>query len=652
MFTLGLSGGLDLVHSKFLDSPENYTYDGAAVLLEDGRVVAALGQERVDRIARSNKFPSQAIARCLAVRGIALSDVDHVAYYIDERIADRLLARIAAVRPGAGVLPSARELFARMLTATVGPIDPARLRFVDHRLTHAHCALAQAGTGNSLIYVIDNIGGIFTGRLGERAELDLVASFPPDKALGRLCQAVFPALRLGLFDEHRALALAATGDAARARATLAELYTLLPDGDYVLHLDRVPGALGSYRGEPADLAAALQDAQEAIVLHVLAHHRRVTGHRRLAIAGGMAENPATNGRIARDAGFDAVHVSPVAGDAGCALGAALATWYEAGGKPHGDAPARVDWGPALGTEAEIAGELARWHGLLAYDRVPDPARRAAELLAAGEVIGWVAGRGDLGCHALGTRNAWVDPRLPATRATRALRRADTGRPHAAVVLAEHAGELFEIPAGASLAFQAVMASARAPARTTLPGVCAADGSVRPQSISADGSATRRLVECFHAITGVPVLATTSLNTGSEPVVESLHDAITALLTSDIDHLVAESFVVHRLGPAVRTETAGDLALSLPAYVTVVSTRGLVERQNRTAVHELHTTYDHGPRRRLSPELGDLLARAHGPVAVAELLGRGERDAALITELEALWRDRLIALRPIIRGATV
>src|SRR5262245_54070289 len=131
MFAIGLAGGLDAVHEQSLDTPENYTYDGAAVLLENGAVVAAIEEERLDRIKHSNKFPARAIQFCLQSRGLRLADVDAIAYYVDEGTADALLTRMYLNRPD---FPSvnARALMRMALSRELGvEVDPARLRFYE-----------------------------------------------------------------------------------------------------------------------------------------------------------------------------------------------------------------------------------------------------------------------------------------------------------------------------------------------------------------------------------------------------------------------------------------------------------------------------------------------------------------------------------------
>src|SRR5262245_43466560 len=185
MLTLGISGGLDPVHEARLDSPENFTYDGAAVLAEDGVVVAAVEEARVDRIDRSNKFPTAAIRFCLEERGARPEDLDRIAYYVHEEAANQLLARVYLAMPEIQPRLDARRLFAATLGRELGSaIDPGRLCFFQHKLTHAAGAMAQSGFDDALILILDNSGGLFLGRReeGGATTLEEIVAMPPVKS--------------------------------------------------------------------------------------------------------------------------------------------------------------------------------------------------------------------------------------------------------------------------------------------------------------------------------------------------------------------------------------------------------------------------------------------------------------------------------------
>src|SRR5262245_13783384 len=211
MLTLGLAGGLDPVHEARLDSPDNFTYDGAAVLAEDGTVVAAIEEARVDRITRSNKFPTAAIRFCLEERGVRPEDLDRIAYYAHEESASQMLARLYISMPEIQPRLDARGL----LAATLGrelrtAIDPGRLSFFQHKLCHAAGAIAQSGFDDALILILDNSGGLFAGRREESGAIALeeLVAMPPGKSTTRMSQILFPFLGLGLLDLQQSVAMA------------------------------------------------------------------------------------------------------------------------------------------------------------------------------------------------------------------------------------------------------------------------------------------------------------------------------------------------------------------------------------------------------------------------------------------------------------
>jgi carbamoyltransferase len=391
MLTLGLAGGLDPVYDNFLDSPDNYTYDGAAVLVKDGKVIAAIEEERLDRIKRSNKFPLQAIQFCLEAGGIGARDLDRIAYYVDERDANALLSHLYLHRPDIEPKLDARSLFAAMLGRGLGvEVDAAKLRFYPHCLMHGIGVMDQSGFEESLVLVIDEVGGMFRGQREKNGSVRLypIADLPPAKSLGRFWGALFPFFGYGNFDEYKVMMLAPYGDPDTYQEPVGNLYDLLPNGDYLFHLDRVRALIGKIEPrrrdqEPAqahrDLAASLQAALERIVLHVVRHHREATGQRNLCIAGGMAENSVTNGKVLQSNLFDRVFVHPAAYDAGCALGAALAASYEQPARPR-VCRSQVYWGVDVGEDTRIAKELGNWSGPLTSERVPNVADYTARLI--------------------------------------------------------------------------------------------------------------------------------------------------------------------------------------------------------------------------------------------------------------------------------
>jgi carbamoyltransferase len=663
MFTLGLAGGLDAVHEQRLDTPENYTYDGAAVLLEDGVVVAAIEEERLDRIKHSNKFPVRAIRFCLESRGLSLTDLSSIAYYVDEAAADALLTRMYLTRPEFPCRMRARTLMHATLGAALsGDFDSAKLRFYEHRLTHAACAMHQSGFEASLVFVIDNAGGLYAGRRGPEGavSMETLVLTPPAKALQKLCHAILPFLGLGLFEEYKALALAALGDGKIFKAEVGGLYELLPGGEYRLHLDRVPALIAAIEPPRSgaelhqrhyDLAASLQRAMEEIVLHILKHYQAVTGLRHLCVAGGMAENVETNSALLYSGLFDEVFVHPAAYDSGCALGAALLASQDDGRPAPQTRVQGVRWGSSLASRSAIDTELRRWSGFLRAEHNNDAVHRAAEMIAGGSLVAWVEGRSDFGSHALGSRNVLALPNSVenAVRLHRALGRPETYRQLALLIREEDVEAWCELPPGyGALPFQTFTVRVRASKYAQVAAALNADGKAKVQTVSRElHPRLWGLLGELEQMKSAPALLSASFNRSSEPTVESIEDAAACFIASGLDYLVAGDLIAERT--AASRAAWMSLTISLPPYTQLVRTKGWSERKRRAIRDEICTTYAPGPRKTITQTLGDLLTGLDEEISFADLLARAaldpEKKSELMNEIIALSSAGMIDLRP-------
>jgi carbamoyltransferase len=663
MFTLGFAGGLDVIHERRLDTPENYTYDGAAVLLEDGVVVAALEEERLDRIKHSNKFPIKSIRFCLESRGLHLSDLSSIAYYVDEASADALLARMYLSRPDFQRRIDARTLMRAMLSEAFDcEVEPSKLRFYEHKLTHAACAMYQSGFQQALVYVIDNAGALYSGRRASdgHVSLDTLAFTPPSKSLQKFCHAILPFLGLGMFEEYKALALAPLGNPVAFDARLAQLYDLLPDGEYRLHLDRasalidhieIPRAGIELSSPHHDLAAALQRAMERIVLHVLRHYQSVTGLRQLCVAGGMAENVATNACILYSGLFDDAFVHPAAYDSGCALGAALLASQDDGRPVPKTRVESVNWGSTIGGASEISAELMRWSGFIQLDRVENGASHAAKLISEGALIGWVEGHSDFGSRALGGRNALTDARVAdnRTRLHKALGRHETYRPLALLIKEEDLREWCELPPGCdALPFQSFAVRVAPSKRNRIAAALRPDGRACLQTVSRRiRPGLWSLLDRLGKLTGSPAVLSASFNRSSEPAVETIEQAASCFIGSGLDYLVANEVVATKTHATRASWTS--LHLSLPPYAQLVRIRGWPEHRGCLMRDEISTTCAPASRKQVSRVLADLLMGLEKDTRLGDFLSRAglnsDQEFRLMSEIIALSSIGLIVLRP-------
>jgi carbamoyltransferase len=661
MLSLGFSGGLNRVHENPFQLPRALTHDGAAAIVRDGEVIAAIEEERLNRIKHSNKFPAQALRFCLEQAGASIEDVDRIAFYATEDYCNAMLARIRLNAPELDPLPDARTLMCRLLGREFGTaVDPDKIEFTRHHMAHGASATALSGFDRSLLLAIDGYGDSLSGLVAsaDGAALTEITTFPQRKSLGLMYLEVIQFIGYKQFDEYKVMGLAPYGDPSVFRDVLRQFYELLPDGEYELDLTRIadtllPAVDVRRPGEPItqrhmDLAASLQEALESIVLHVLGHHCRTTGLRKLSMAGGVALNCTMNGKIARSGLVDDLFVQPAAHDAGCALGAALLVSH-AEGKPSPRRRLRhVYWGTDIGSEQAIASELDGWRGLLTFERSADVTGRTAALLAAGSVVGWVQGRSEFGPRALGNRSILADPRPAANRerVNRMVKKRESYRPFAPSVLEEHARDYFDLPAGTdAYPFMITVFDVLDDKRGLLPAVTHVDGSARPQTVAKDVNPRYwALIDAFKRLTGVPVLLNTSFNNNVEPIVDSVRDAVVSFLTTELDYLVVGDFVVRKGEP--RSADWLALKVSLPQYARLQRTRAHVGPSEVAITAELRTTYDTRVFS-ISPRLADLFMDRTGECTLGELFAAepAEGQQVLLKELEELWTQRLVVLRP-------
>ncbi|OSI31991.1 carbamoyltransferase family protein [Bradyrhizobium canariense] len=664
MLCLGLSGGLDRVYENPLQLPNTFLHDGAAVLVKDGRVIAAVEEERLNRIKHSNKLPSSAIEYCLAAAGVELRDVDRIAFYATEAYCNSMLERLFISQPEISIPLDANLLLRHLLAAEFGTqVDPSRVSFVGHHQAHAVSALAMSGFEESLVLAIDGCGDFLSGLLavGSGTEMTELMTFPETNSLGLFYLETIRYLGYGLFDEYKVMGLAPYGDPARYRELFSQFYELSPNGAYRVHLDRVGPALlrnieVRRKGMPftqqhRDVSASLQEALERIVFHILRHYREQTGMKRLCLAGGVAHNCTLNGKLLYSGLFEEIFVQPASHDAGCALGAALMVSKEAGQAPPRERLQAVYWGPDVGSDDSIEQELKGWAGHLEIERTADVAARAAEWIADGAVIGWVQGRSEFGPRALGNRSILADPRPAANkdRINAMVKKRESYRPFAPSVLEEDAGAFFELPDGrAEYPFMNFVVRVRESMRALLGAITHIDGTARLQTVSRTSNAAYwELINAFKARTGVPILLNTSFNNNAEPIVDSVADAITAFLSTELDGLVVGSFLIKKRATTLENWTA--LAVSLPPHVSLYRVRAHAGRDRQETICEIRMGHSSHDSVRVSHDLFDMLMQIEKEAVLADLLARVTSDRtrreALLNELRGLWDQRRIRLHP-------
>jgi len=562
-------------------------HDSAACLVKDGRVLAAAEEERFTRVKHGKRpipfstyeLPFHAINYCLQEAGIALIDVDHVAYSYDPYLLLGNHARDATLtlplEPTAHPVPSEWEaawdplflssivnaprhlasgvphhLKARFRGARAD--GPYRWHFVEHHLAHAASAFLPSPFASAAILTLDGRGERATTSysLGEGNSITRLGQVNFPHSLGLLYEDVTGYLGfLPSSDEYKVMALASFGK-PRYLADFREMIQLASDGQYTIAPARLEERFGPPRLRGGaleqrhyDIAHSLQVALEEVVLALASWLYDATGQDNLCLAGGVALNCVLNARL-RDRGpFKQIWVQPAAGDAGTAPGAAQ--WIDVQERSSKSRCYRMDHaflGPAY-NDAEIE-QFLRW-SKVPYRRPRHLVDEVADMLAQDKIIGWFQHHMEFGPRALGARSILASP-LHAEMQARLndIKDREDFRPVAPVVLEEEAAHWF---AGAALSpFMLFVYDVLPEKAERIPAVRHTDGTARIQTINREQHPLYYdLLKAFQARTGVPVLVNTSFNTRGEPIVCTPRDAVECFWTSPLDALVIGSFILEK-----------------------------------------------------------------------------------------------------------
>ncbi len=581
-----------------------YYHDSAACLVVDGRIVAAAQEERFTRIKHDAAFPHNAVRYCLAEAGV--TKLDAVAFY-DKPILKfhRILETALAVAPqGLAQFLQAVPVWLReklwiepailAALAECGAEAPDELYYPEHHESHAASAFYPSPFQQAAVLTLDGVGEWATATLGigDGHTLRIVESLDFPHSLGLLYSAFtsFCGFRVNS-GEYKLMGLAPYGRPIYTDAILDKLVDLRPDGSFRLHLayfDFVGGLtmtnakFAALFGGPArapeakmtqrecDLAASIQDVTERIVLAMARHARERTGMRNLCLAGGVALNCVANGKLLRAGIFDDVWIQPAAGDAGGALGAALAVWHNALEKPRQadgktDAMSGAYLGPEFADDDVRAWLVAKGYPHRELSEAAWPLE-IAQLIAAENVIGLCQGRMEFGPRALGNRSIVGDARSARMQSVMNLKIKfrESFRPFAPSVLEEQIGDYFELdrPSPYMLLVADVVPARRLPPqgdeetldpqtrvnrpRSDIPAITHVDYSARVQSVSAATNPRyHALLTEFAAQTGYGILINTSFNVRGEPIICTPEDAYRCFMRSEIDYLSIGNFVLEK-----------------------------------------------------------------------------------------------------------
>ncbi|MEE1822815.1 carbamoyltransferase C-terminal domain-containing protein [Streptomyces sp. BE20] len=535
-------------------------HDFGACLVEDGRVVSAVEEERLVRKKIAFGLGPR-LQQCragdyvLAEGGLGPQDVDLI-------VANDFVNPVYTLRHRDRIEWIGHHLSHAASTFYTSPFQEAAVLVMDGRGStverdgeqHGETVTFYRGDADGLTPVRSLTGRVAT------AEHRLDDTY--ENSIGWMYEAVSKEIGFrtvgGMGAPGKTMGLAPYGTPRHVEA-LAALYDL-HDGTFRQSLAQqdavralVAGELAKAADEEAadavraDFAYAVQANTERIVVELARWLHRETGATDLCLAGGVALNSVANYLILRDTPFERLHIVPAAGDGGTAIGAALYGHHVLGGHPW--APSPELFSPYLGrlhTEAEIEAAVAAQGGRLRVERPDDLYATVARELADGAVVGWFQGRSEIGPRALGNRSILADPRDPGMkdRINAKVKHREAFRPFAPVVLEDRQTEYFDTAVPAH--YMLLVPQVREDRRADIPSVTHIDGSARLQTATpALNPELCALITAFDRITGVPVLLNTSFNDNEEPIVESPEDAVRCFLTTELDVLVLHGLVVRK-----------------------------------------------------------------------------------------------------------
>jgi carbamoyltransferase len=586
-----------------------YYHDAAACLVRDGEIVAAAQEERFTRKKHDAGFPAHAIAYCLREGGMQPGQIDHVVFYDKPFLKfERLLETYLAYAPK-GFLSFVKslpvwlkdKLFQRAVIEKAlrdscgADVDwGSRLLFSEHHVSHAASAFFPSPFDDAAILTMDGVGEWTTTSLaiGTGNNLTVLKEIRFPHSLGLLYSAItyYTGFKVNS-GEYKVMGLAPYGTPRYAALIKDELVDVKDDGSFALDMSYFDYCTGLtmtnakfdalFGGPPRlqeapltqremDLAASVQAVTEDIVLRLASSIAKETKARNLCLAGGVALNCVANGKLLRQGAFESLWVQPAAGDAGGAVGAALAAYHIMLGGAR--APrAGIDGmkGSYLGpqySQDEIESRLRACGAVFVTYADEEAIDLAARGLAGGMAVGWHSGRMEFGPRALGGRSILADPRSASMQKQLNLKIKfrESFRPFAPCVLREDLSEWFDIDkdspymmmvADVALDKRREMTPHEDAlfgidklnvARSSIPAVTHVDYSARIQTVHEETNPRfHRLIERFKAITGCPVLVNTSFNIRGEPIVSSPEDAFRCFMGTELDMLVVGNAVLHK-----------------------------------------------------------------------------------------------------------
>ncbi len=584
-----------------------YYHDAAAALLRDGNLVAAAEEERFTRIKHDSSFPENAITFCLDYAGISGRELDYVVFYEKpfhkfERILTTTIQSFPkSWRVFQEAMPAwlSDKLWVKSAIKSRLGIEPERILFVEHHMSHAASAFYPSPFEEAAILTIDGVGEWTTTStgVGKGTEIKLANEIKFPHSLGLLYSAFTAFLGFKVNEgEYKVMGMAPYGKPRYTDKIYNNLIKVSGDGSFWLDMDyfsyhhsekkafnskfeslfgkpRMPESyfftsdtrFPAYYGEKpsnfnelcrenehyADIAASIQVVTEEVILNLVNSLHKETGLKKLCIAGGVGLNSVANGRILRETPVEELFIQPAAGDGGGALGAALQAYHGLLGKPRTFVMEHAYWGKEYSedeTKEFLDGNNISYEYFSDDEKLLD---RTVDDLVEGKVVAWFQGRFEWGPRALGNRSILADPRSEEMKelVNAKIKFREPFRPFAPAILEERMGEFFEngdhVAKQYPARYMLLVLPLKENKAETIKAVSHM-GTGRLQSIREEWNPRYyQVVKRFGEATGVPVLLNTSFNLRGEPVVNSPANAFNTFSASEIDVLVLKNYVVRK-----------------------------------------------------------------------------------------------------------
>jgi len=551
-----------------------FSHDSAAALVCDGRLVAAVAEERLTRRKHQGGVPSEAVAYCLNEAGLTPDDIDHIGCYMRPglRIARRWPYRLGQMFRSpfysAGYMAyeaAHNAMYAYGMLGLRG--RKSRLHFMEHHPAHAASAFLVSPFERAALLSVDYVGEFATTWLGtgEGTAIKRLESRGYPHSLGVFYSGMTDYLGfLRASDEYKVMGLASYGE-PEYLDEFRRIVRVRPDGWYDLDLSWFrchykPGPKSGYFSERflrrfgpprrkgdvieerhRNLAASAQRVLEEAALSLAGRLHRKTGIKQLCVSGGVALNCSMNGRLRRESPFDEIFVQPASGDDGIAIGAAFQLYHRLTGAPRAFVMRDARLGPAFSDEA-IRTFLDR--AKLPYETPQDLEAHVADLLAQGLIVAWFQDRAEFGPRALGARSILADPTRPDMKdlLNTYVKHREEFRPFAPSCLEEHAPAFFT--GCTSSPFMLFVYPVEPAQRDRVPAITHVDGTARVQTVARDIQPRYyRLIEEFEKRRGVPMVLNTSFNVMGEPIVNTPADAVRCFYSTGIDALAIGNHVL-------------------------------------------------------------------------------------------------------------